>query len=449
MTKQEIINLFYKNDKIIAQRVNEKYLKKHNLYNILTNYYDDSNSIRETLYRIYNNIDIRPTCKICGNPVSFLITGKFATYCSKQCQNKDPEMLQKNREGVSKSLKKLYKEKGDQIKEKRAQSIEKHYGIKTCTPFAVNEIKQKISQTINEKYGCNNVFQLSIFRRTREQMQKDSIEYQRKRGYNIEYINNCKELKVKVINGCKVHGDIYIDWTLFNNRTRDTRKDYTILCPICNPIKSQETTIETQVKHILEKYNIKFVQHDRIQIKPYELDFYIPEYNIAIECNGSYWHSGYDNMLKHNLKLKLCLEQNIKLIYYWSYQIYNNIHDVEIDLCNQLNIKNNNLYNNNIFKIDNYITYYQFSIKKINNVNTDKIAIPQDKDILDNIQHDTIDEIPYFVNYRTENIINNMNISTNDLIQNSNTYIEQKGIAICFTTKFNVYDINDINNKNI
>lgn len=42
-----------------------------------------------------------------------------------------------------------------------------------------------------------------------------------------------------------------------------------------------------------------------------------------------------------------------------------------------------------------------------------------------------------------------MNISTNDLIQNSNTYIEQKGIAICFTTKFNVYDINDINNKNI
>ena len=347
MTKQEIINLFYKNDKIIAQRVNEKYLKKHNLYSILTNYYDDSNSIRETLYRIYNNIDIRPTCKICGNPVSFLITGKFATYCSKQCQNKDPEMLQKNREGVSKSLKKLYREKGDQIKEKRAQSIEKHYGIKTCTPFAVNEIKQKISQTINEKYGCNNVFQLSIFRRTREQMQKDSIEYQRKRGYNIEYINNCKELKVKVINGCKVHGDIYIDWTLFNNRTRDTRKDYTILCPICNPIKSQETTIETQIKHILEKYNIKFVQHDRIQIKPYELDFYIPEYNIAIECNGSYWHSGYDNMLKHNLKLKLCSEQNIKLIYYWSYQIYNNIHDVEIDLCNQLNIKNNNLYNNN------------------------------------------------------------------------------------------------------
>ena len=72
----------------------------------------------------------------------------------------------------------------------------------------------------------------------------------------------------------------------------------------------------------------------------------------------------------------------VLFLLYWSYQIYNNIHDVEIDLCHQLNIKNNNLYNNNIFKIDNYITYYQFSIKKINNVNTDKIAIPQDKDIL-------------------------------------------------------------------
>lgn len=356
MTKQEIINLFYKNDKIIAQRVNEKYLKKHNLYNILTNYYNDSDSIRETLYRIYNNIDIRPTCKICGKPVSFLITGKFATYCSKQCQNKDPEMLQKNREGVSKSLKKLYREKGDQIKEKRAQSIEKHYGIKTCTPFAVNEIKQKISQTINEKYGCNNVFQLSIFRRTREQMQKDSIEYQRKRGYNIEYINNCKELKVKVINGCKVHGDIYIDWTLFNNRTRDTRKDYTILCPICNPIKSQETTIETQIKHILEKYNIKFVQHDRIQIKPYELDFYIPEYNIAIECQGKQHFKpvekfggteAYQIQVKNDQKKQtLCKQHNIKLCYF----------------CDKYNYINNYKLGYLTYKTEDLLEYIRFHL---------------------------------------------------------------------------------------
>lgn len=448
MTKNQIIDLFYKNDKIISQRAQIKYLKKHNLYDILKNYYKDSESIQETLYRIKNNIDSRPICKMCGNHVTFR-TGGFSVYCSKKCQNKDPEMLQKNKDGVSKSLKKLYIEKGNEIKEKRANTIKQHYGVKTCTPFGVKEIQNKIINTINQKYGVNNVFELPIFRRTREQMQQDSIEYQKMRGYNIEYtydFNN--KLKVKVCNGCKIHGDIYIDWSLFNNRTRESRRKYTILCPICNPIKNQETSIETIIKNLLLKHNINFIQHDRIQIKPYELDFYLPEYKIGIECNGSYWHSGYDNMIKHNNKLKLCENNKIKLIYYWSYQIYNNIHDVEIDLCNQLNIENNNLYNNPILLENNDITYYQYSLKNIDNItiNTTKLAIPIDKDILNNIDNTMVNEIPFFVNYREEKLENNVNINILELQQKQNILIEQKGISICWTTKFNIYKIQNMNN---
>ena len=99
MTREQIINLFFKNDKIIAARTSEQYLRKHNYYNMLINYYSDSSSIRETLYRIYHNIDERPVCKICKKPVSFVINGYFATYCSRKCQNSDPEMIQKNSKG--------------------------------------------------------------------------------------------------------------------------------------------------------------------------------------------------------------------------------------------------------------------------------------------------------------------------------------------------------------
>lgn len=91
-------------------------------------------------------------------------------------------------------------------------------------------------------------------------MQKQSIEFQKQRGYNIEYINNNEhKLYVKVYNGCKLHGDITIPWTLFNSRTKIERQPYTILCPICNPIKKQETTIETLIKNIIDKYNINYI----------------------------------------------------------------------------------------------------------------------------------------------------------------------------------------------
>jgi len=51
-------------------------------------------------------------------------------------------------------------------------------------------------------------------------------------------------------------------------------------------------------------------------INPYELDIYIPDYQIAFEYNGSYWHSNkYKDEDYHQLKSDLCLNQNIQLYY--------------------------------------------------------------------------------------------------------------------------------------
>ena len=66
MDKQNIINHFINNKgKIIGQRTNINYLKKHGYYDYLINYYNDSVSIKETIYRIYHNLDKRPVWKAC------------------------------------------------------------------------------------------------------------------------------------------------------------------------------------------------------------------------------------------------------------------------------------------------------------------------------------------------------------------------------------------------
>ena len=49
-----------------------------------------------------------------------------------------------------------------------------------------------------------------------------------------------------------------------------------------------ETSIEQKCKQLLDKMNITYKEQK--QIRYINVDFYIDKYNLAIECNGEYWH---------------------------------------------------------------------------------------------------------------------------------------------------------------
>lgn len=89
---------------MIAQRLLTNVLIKYNLLDVLENYYTDSSCIHETVYRIINDIDVRPVCKECGGPVSYSKQYHFAGFCSKKCQNSNTEMRVINSQAVSKAL---------------------------------------------------------------------------------------------------------------------------------------------------------------------------------------------------------------------------------------------------------------------------------------------------------------------------------------------------------
>ena len=95
-------------------------------------------------------------------------------------------------------------------------------------------------------------------------------------------------------------------------------------CPICNSSK-----LELLVRNSLNSNNIKFEEQKTwewlIFKAPQHVDFYLPEYNIAIECQGIQhfeevkFFGGKGNLQKtierDNNKLKLCTAHNIKIIY--------------------------------------------------------------------------------------------------------------------------------------
>ena len=62
----------------------------------------------------------------------------------------------KNALGVSAALKKLYQEKGEEIKKKRAEKLFEHFGVKTPTPFGIQKIQEICKERVQEKYGVYN-----------------------------------------------------------------------------------------------------------------------------------------------------------------------------------------------------------------------------------------------------------------------------------------------------
>lgn len=96
----------------------------------------------------------------------------------------------------------------------------------------------------------------------------------------------------------------------------------------------------------LDEYNIKYERQKRFDwLGRQSLDFYLPDFNIAIECQGEQHfkpikHFGGEERFKKvierdNKKLKLCNENNID-IFYINYN--NNIKDLN-------NVKNTILWN--------------------------------------------------------------------------------------------------------
>jgi len=75
---------------------------------------------------------------------------------------------------------------------------------------------------------------------------------------------------------------------------------------------------EEQLYEFLTSKGIVVLRGDRKVISPFELDLYLPDYKVAIEVNGLYWHSEYHGRKHKNYhldKLEACEKQGVRLIH--------------------------------------------------------------------------------------------------------------------------------------
>lgn len=85
---------------------------------------------------------------------------------------------------------------------------------------------------------------------------------------------------------------------------------------------ARKNQYESLVKDHLTQLGIKFTRNNRSVLNGQELDFYLPEQNLAIECNGIFWHSELMGKSKiyHLEKTRKAAAAGVKLVHFWDYQ---------------------------------------------------------------------------------------------------------------------------------
>lgn len=231
-------------------------------------------------------------CKVCGKVIHLKsLKGGIINTCSSKCSN-------------------------EFSKEKREKSCMEKYGV--ANPFASKDMLDKITNTIYKKYGVRNISQSKTNAQKVSRVANDKSYAELMRNKKIKPLfsreewkgkrNTYKEKNIREMEykwECLECGHIFISPLSVHNDVR---------CPKCGKVNEEQESVYSFLKD--EFPELRVVKNDRAEIRPHELDFFIPSLNIGIEYNGDYWHGTKRGKSKyvHYNKYKKCLDKNIKLI---------------------------------------------------------------------------------------------------------------------------------------
>ncbi len=223
----------------------------------------------------------------------------------------------------------------DEVKEILRNSIQNKYGVNHYSQ--TDEYKIKFKKTCNEKYGADNPFiNIDIKEKSKStNIKKYGVEYPSKTDY---FKKNNKDIKERntykkyisllkkeynVLSYTSEKFEIYhyecgLTSSIYKGLVISRNKSNTCICTECNPIGVQHSSIESEIRNFLNEYKIDYIKGDRTILNGLELDIYIPDYNMAIEVNGVYWHSElYKDSKYHINKTLMCRDLGIELLHIW------------------------------------------------------------------------------------------------------------------------------------
>ena len=209
---------------------------------------------------------------------------------------------------VFENLKKIHNDKYDYTKSiyNGMHSKIKIY-CKKCHKYFYQEVNSHLRGR-GCPYCCNKMLSTSEVIDLFKSVHGSKYDYSK-----VEY----KTMKTKVCIICPKHGEF---WQTPYKHFKEKQN-----CPYC-----KESHLENEIRILLESYKIKF-EYDKTKkwLNKQRLDFYLPDYNIAIECQGiqHFKPSSFSNKSDgeeifkkvrklDTLKLQKCKNNKIPILYY-------------------------------------------------------------------------------------------------------------------------------------
>lgn len=295
--------------------------------------------------------------------------------------SKSEDVINKIKESNIKKYGTEWTFQSDIVKEKIRNTNVERYGM--INPSQSPEIREKVKNTCVEKYGVDCIFKNE---EVKSKIYKTNME-----KYGTKIPVNSDELKCKVLEKNKIsmfeklktnskineYVSICFDIDGYVNTNRENLYKFKCKtcdnifedhidgghiprCLSCRPYINGTSIMEKEIGEYIES-----ILGSEIEIKTKvrgiisgELDIFIPSKNIAIEFNGTYWHSeisGKKSKKYHLKKTEECLSKDIRLIHIFEDEWDKKKSIVKSRLSNILNVSNKKIYarNCNIIEIDN------------------------------------------------------------------------------------------------
>ena len=273
------------------------------------------------------------------------------------CSNKKREKTNQRKYGVE------HVSQSEEIKRKKEQTNQRKYGVNSTfelqvvqekikqtnmerygveNPAQSKEIQDKIKQTNLERYGNTCVLQVPEIRNKarKNNLERYGVEFFHRKMFNDRQENllSDKTLFENEINSkgiLEVSKEYDLDIQLLRKRLNRLNIDY----------KETYTSYEEFICIFLKNNDIDFEYRNRQLIKPYEIDFVIPEHKIAIEVCGLYWHcEKFSEKHYHEMKRKMCFEKGYSLLTIFSDEIEFKSDIVLSRLTHKLNLNKQKIY---------------------------------------------------------------------------------------------------------
>lgn len=347
--------------KIVSKRNYKKYSDEiinntEFLNDIQSSNLSDSDKLKERVYYIRNDIDKPLYCPICNKNLRFFMEkhSKISKYCQLCTNSKsansirgknayNTQLTKKSKQELNDFYKKTIKDKYhvDNIMEiskyskkaheswmknknkhifKTKKTMIKKYG--NSSPLKNKDIYEHYKKTIQDKYHVNNIMEVpEIARKLSYEISQNNYDkiilkneelnkavvplFNREEYYGA---SKTSSTATKYRFQCKTCG------TVFSDYINTSSNKYVPRCPKCLPYS--RSSFEKDIYELIYRnYDKKIIQNDHhLNI---EFDIYLPDINLAIECDGLYWHNESHGKDKnyHLNKTMIAEKNNIQLIH--------------------------------------------------------------------------------------------------------------------------------------